>query len=106
MRMSGPNQATQHQTTHRSIDDGFARLAESFVLLTQPPALAEPTEGALPHPAPGQHAPELPRCPRQAFPDEPDRLQQVEVAMRDPFAARDRRVADDLDAPPQFAFDP
>src|SRR3712207_8753155 len=57
-------QASHHQSSHRGIDERFARGAEPLVILAQATALPKPAEGALHHPAARQHAAEAlrPQC--------------------------------------------
>jgi gamma-glutamyl-gamma-aminobutyrate hydrolase PuuD len=49
---SSTGKSPQHQAAHHRIDHGLATLAQPLVVLAQAPALREPTNGSLPHPAP------------------------------------------------------
>src|SRR5271168_1581129 len=49
------SEASQHETDHRQIDDGFAGLGLAFVVPAESAGTAEPAESALDYPAPWQH---------------------------------------------------
>ena len=45
---------TEHQARHGDIDHGFTTGGQHFIVLAQAPALRQPGEGPLHHPAPGE----------------------------------------------------
>jgi len=54
LKRSG-RQPAQHQAGHGDVDQRLARGRQLLIILAQPPALRQPRERALNHPAAGQH---------------------------------------------------
>jgi len=99
-------QPAEHEPTHSGVDEGLTGRAEPFVIPTEPPVLAEPREGALDHPAPGQHSAEDLWCWCESFPGKPHGPPVTPITVRHPFTPWLWRMSDDLDSPPKLHLDP